>query len=226
MKIIQDYIAPGRRNRPTTYKPSGIYGLKMAPRFLTIHETDNIADTATAANHAIWLKTANNLQVGYHFTVDDSGAWKHLPLDEPGWHCGDGVRGTGNRESIGIEICVNALPEDNLKYLKAVDNAALLAAKLIKEVPSLIQFPECLKQHHDWSGKNCPTVIRSRNIWSAFVSTVKDYLQDSKPKPEPLQQDVWYRVIAGSYRDRSNAEMVRQTLLSQGIGAFIEIYRG
>jgi N-acetylmuramoyl-L-alanine amidase len=41
--------------------------------------------------------------------------------------------------------------------------------------------------------------------------------------PEPPAGDVWYRVIAGSYRDRGNAELMRINLAAQGIGAFIEV---
>jgi N-acetylmuramoyl-L-alanine amidase len=41
-----------------------------------------------------------------------------------------------------------------------------------------------------------------------------------QPKPDP---PVCYRVIAGSYRERGNAEMVVGTLKAQGINAFIEI---
>lgn len=230
MKMIdikQRIIPAGRRNRPVTFRGQpNLYGIKMAPRFLTIHNTDNFNNTATAANHANWLATADDLVAGYHFTVDDVEVWQHLPLDEAGWHCGDGFNGTGNRESIGIEICVNALPGDMPKYLRAENNGAWLAAKLAKEVPSLEKFPGCLKQHWDWSRKNCPSVIRTRNGWQEFVTKVESYLQSTPAPTPPPAQGVWYRVIAGSYRDRNNAESMRRNLVNQGIRAFIDIHRG
>jgi N-acetylmuramoyl-L-alanine amidase len=232
IEIKQRIIPPGRRNRPVTFRSSGIYGIKMAPRYITIHNTGNRNATATAAGHANWLATARDLLPGYHFTVDDLEAWQHLPLDEAAWHCGDGLNGTGNRESIGIEICENALPGDMPKYLRAENNGAWLAAKLISGQKTLLPFPGCLKQHWDWSRKNCPSVIRARNSgWQEFITKVQDHLQKSndpgpQPTPGPQQQDVWYRVVAGSYRDRNNAEMVRRTLLAQGISAFIDIHRG
>ncbi len=34
--------------------------------------------------------------ISWHFTVDDSVVYQHLPLDENGWHAGDGTNGTGN----------------------------------------------------------------------------------------------------------------------------------
>ena len=49
--------------------------------------------------------------------------------------------------TIAIEICVN--PDSNLE--KATDNAAWLAAKLLKAQGLDHQS---LYQHHDWSGKN------------------------------------------------------------------------
>ena len=61
------------------------------------------------------------------FTVDDKEIYQHLPLNENAWHAGDGAEGTGNRESIAIEIAVN---EDG-DYNKAVENARKLAAYLM-----------------------------------------------------------------------------------------------
>lgn len=46
-----------------------------------------------------------------------------------------------------------------------------------------------------------------------------------KKSQQPVQNEVWYRVVAGSYRDRDNAEMMRKNLQQQGIGAFITIFR-
>lgn len=35
-----------------------------------------------------------------------------MPIVESGWHSGDGTNGSGNRESVGIEICeVNGAEE-------------------------------------------------------------------------------------------------------------------
>ena len=45
-------------------------------------------------------------------------------------------------------------------------------------------------------------------------------------KPEPPQTDVWFRVIAGSYRNRDNAERMLQGLKMQGVNsAFLEAVR-
>ncbi|AME08046.1 hypothetical protein AUL54_17845 [Bacillus sp. SDLI1] len=45
-----------------------------------------------------------DIAVSRHFTVDDSVVYQHLPLDENGWHAGDGTNGTGNRKSTGLKF--------------------------------------------------------------------------------------------------------------------------
>jgi len=159
--IIQDFIPVGRGNRPR---------YAMSPRFITIHDTGNPRIGANAKAHASYLKgdTAANLPVSWHFTVDDTEVYQHLPLNENGWHAGDG-NGLGNRSSIGIEICENA--DGNRE--KAEENAALLVAWLHHEVSSVQPFPSGMKQHFNWSGKNCPHIIRGRpEGWQGFLNSV------------------------------------------------------
>lgn len=158
--IIQDFIPVGRQNRP---------GLAMVPLYITIHDTDNDDYGADAKRHAQYIKTTSNTD-SWHYTVDDTSIYQHLPLDENGWHAGDGYYGQGNRKSIGIEICMN--PECD--RAKAEANAAWLVAKLLKEVPTLYDYPEAVKQHYNWSWKDCPSVIRARpDGWTGFLARVE-----------------------------------------------------
>jgi hypothetical protein len=147
-------------------------GYAMKPEYITIHDTGNASKGADAKAHNKYVhNVAPN--PSWHFTVDDREIYQHLPTDTNGWHAGDGVNGVGNRKSIGIEICMNA--DGNRAQAEA--NAAWLCAKLIKEIPTLKPFPACMKQHYDWSGKNCPQVIRSRkNGWSGFLAEVQSHL--------------------------------------------------
>ncbi|WP_186312994.1 peptidoglycan recognition protein family protein, partial [Bacillus pumilus] len=85
------------RNRPGNY---------MKPLYITVHNTANTAKGANAASHASFVKRSST-GVSWHYTVDENVIYQHLPLNENGWHAGDG-RGTGNMKSIGIEICENA----------------------------------------------------------------------------------------------------------------------
>ncbi|MBD5074464.1 N-acetylmuramoyl-L-alanine amidase, partial [Xanthomonas citri pv. citri] len=119
VNIIQDFIPVGANNRP---------GYAMTPLYITVHNTANTAVGADAAAHARYLKNPDTT-TSWHFTVDDSVIYQHLPIDENGWHAGDGTNGTGNRKSIGIEICENADGD----FEKATSNAQWLIRKLMKE---------------------------------------------------------------------------------------------
>ena len=170
VKIIIDLIPKGRRNRP---------GYPMEPLYLTIHSTANTAAGADAAAHAVYIKSdaCAARPASWHFTVDGGtkdgkqapAIYQHLPLNENGWHAGDGTNGTGNRKSIGIEICENR----DGNRAQAIRTAAWLCAKLIREVKTLKPFPEVLKQHFDWSGKNCPRILRTGNKWADFLRQVE-----------------------------------------------------
>ncbi|MBK5349951.1 S-layer homology domain-containing protein [Bacillus sp. TH22] len=147
-------------------------GYAMKPKYITIHETDNYSVGANARNHAQYLYSqatgTTDRSASWHFTVDDKEIYQHLPLNENAWHAGDGAEGTGNRESIAIEIAVN---QDG-DYNKAVENARKLAAYLMGE----LNIPlENVKKHQFWSGKNCPAIMIRNNAWEPFLQGTKAY---------------------------------------------------
>ena len=181
MEIRQDFISKGRRNRP---------GYKMIPHYITVHDTANTQSGADAAAHARYLKgdTAASIPASWHFTVDDRVIYQHLPLDENGWHAGDGTNGTGNRKSIAIEICVNRDGD----LAKAEKNAAWLTAKLLKDFGLSIS---AVVQHNRWSGKNCPRVLRSRKGgWEGFLSQIESYLKAGDSKLPVITRTIGYYV--------------------------------
>jgi len=167
VQIIQDFIPKGRRNRP---------GYKLVPKYFTIHDTANPNAGADAKAHARYLKgdSAASIPVSWHFTVDERVIVQHLPLNENGWHASDGANGTGNRQSIGIEICENR--DGNRAVAEA--NAAWLVAKLLKDYGLGL---DRVKQHYDWSKKDCPRVLRGRkNGWANFLKAVEQQLKTMK----------------------------------------------
>jgi N-acetylmuramoyl-L-alanine amidase len=192
VQIIQDFIPPGRRNRP---------GYKLEPRYITIHDTANTQTGADARAHANYLKSHPNLEASWHFTVDDKVIIQHLPLNENGWHAGDGASGTGNRQSIGIEICENR----DGNRAKAEANAAWLVAKLLKDFSLGL---DRVKQHYDWSGKNCPRVLRARvNGWAGFLTAVQEHLSPpvqtlivGPPQATMRQAQAWARARGAHQR--------------------------
>ncbi|MHB8172110.1 MAG: peptidoglycan recognition protein family protein [Thermincolia bacterium] len=158
MKIIQDFIYGGRKNRP---------GTRMTPKFITIHDTQNLKEGADAEAHARFLKSGGaNVPASWHFTVDHDSIVQHLPLNEAAFHAGDGRNGPGNTTSIAVEITEN--PDGN--RAKAEANAAELVASLLKQFNLTI---DSVVQHNRWSGKDCPRVLRSRaNGWKNFIKAV------------------------------------------------------
>src|SRR5690606_31265294 len=102
----------------------------------------------------------------WHWQVDDKVAIQSFPHTVRCWHAGDG-RGPGNMRSVGIEICVN--PDSNL--LVAYHNAAALVREIMRQEPGV----ETVVQHNRWSGKNCPTILRSGAAgldWNGFLALV------------------------------------------------------
>ncbi|BBP90905.1 hypothetical protein BsIDN1_45230 [Bacillus safensis] len=119
VKNIKDFIPKSNKNRPGNY---------MKPLYITVHNTANTKKKEQT--QLITLVLLSDLARGgsWHYTVDENCIYQHLPLNENGWHAGDG-RGTGNMMSIGIEICENA----DGNFEKAVENAQWLIRKLMQD---------------------------------------------------------------------------------------------
>ncbi len=202
MEIYQNIIPKGNSCRS---------GETRTKKWIVIHETGNSASGANAKKHAEYLQNlanANNNSVSWHYTVDDSCAYHHIPDNEIAWHAGDGRKeGGGNMAGIAIEVCVN---KDG-NFEKAKDNAAWLTAKLLKENGFSI---ESVKQHHDFSDKNCPQTMRDTKTWDNFLSKVSYYLNPTPPK--------LYRVQVGAFSIKENANNLLNKLKSEGYSdAFI-----
>lgn len=175
MKIIQNIIPKNRDNRP---------GFFMQPLYITIHDTAN--PNATAIAHGNYLaknSIAEKLPVSWHFSVDDINIVQHLPLNESGYHAGDG-NGPGNRKSIGIEICEFTDVNKRLKAeQKAVQFTAYLANKLF--IPT-----DSIQQHYHWNGKNCPRILRGRtNGWQNFIEAVRVAMSEGKKEAPQWKKD-------------------------------------
>lgn len=138
-------------------------------KYVVIHDTDNTSTGANAKNHANYLEnTAKETPLSWHYTVDDHEIFHHLPDNEMAYHAADGeTEGGGNKNGVAIEICVN---EDG-NFEKAFQNGAKLAAYLLNEYNLT---PADLRQHYDFSGKNCPRTIREGGRWQEFVDLVTE----------------------------------------------------
>ncbi|WP_242276657.1 N-acetylmuramoyl-L-alanine amidase C-terminal domain-containing protein [Bacillus cereus group sp. BfR-BA-01445] len=143
------------------------YGTKcpytMKPKYITVHNTYN---DASAENEVSYMITNNN-EVSFHIAVDDKKAIQGIPLERNAWACGDG-NGSGNRESISVEICYSKSGGD--RYYKAEENAVYVVQQLM----SMYNIPiENVRTHQSWSGKYCPHRMLAEGRWGAFIQKVK-----------------------------------------------------
>ncbi len=145
-------------------------GIKRQIRYIVIHETANTSVTATAEAHSIFLTSGNAGVTSWHYTVDDTEIYHHVPDDEVAWHAGDaGNLWGGNMKGIGIELCVN----EGGDFAQTRTNAAKLTAWLLYTYDLDI---DAVIQHHDCSGKNCPQTMREEGMYDAFIADVELYL--------------------------------------------------
>ncbi|WP_342509044.1 N-acetylmuramoyl-L-alanine amidase [Sporosarcina sp. FSL K6-2383] len=154
------------------FVPTSLYPLKapyvMVPEYITIHNTANDA----AAINEIAYMIRNKNATSFHVAIDDKHAVQGIPFNRNGWHAGDG-NGTGNRKSIGIEICYSK--SGGATYKAAEANAIEYIARLLK------QFgwdANRVKWHRDWSGKQCPHRIIGEGRMNSVHNAIEKRLTE------------------------------------------------
>lgn len=151
-------------------------GRKLNYQYITIHNTGNPKSTAKGERY--WLENPSNTsKTGYHIVIDEYEAIQTMPLDMIANHSGDRK---GNATSIGIEICESG------DYNQTILNAIDIVSQLLKEKGWGV---DKLKQHYDWSGKDCPKLIRNGYLgwtWEKFKSEIDKKLKPT-PQPKPTQ---------------------------------------
>ncbi|MCY8979241.1 N-acetylmuramoyl-L-alanine amidase [Bacillus halotolerans] len=144
------------------------YGLKcpnpMKAEYITIHNT---ANDASAANEISYMKN-NSSSTSFHFAVDDKQVIQGIPTNRNAWHTGDGTNGTGNRKSIGVEICYSK--SGGARYKAAEKLAIKFVAQLLKERGWGI---DRVRKHQDWNGKYCPHRILSEGRWDQVKAAIE-----------------------------------------------------
>ncbi|EON70281.1 N-acetylmuramoyl-L-alanine amidase family protein [Lysinibacillus sphaericus] len=187
-------------------------GKNNAKKYIVVHETDNTSVGADADAHARLQVNGNSRDASWHWQVDDKEAVQSFAHY---WQCWGAGTYIGNNQGIQIEICVNS----DGNYKKAVENAASLIAKIIKDENISI---DNIVQHHYFSGKNCPRNMRAGKIsWSNFLKMIADAdtQQPENPSTEPLK----YRLLTGTYSTRKAAQSVLEVMQNRfGWVAYIE----
>lgn len=184
---------------------------------ICIHNTGNEGRGADAEMHNRYIHNMADKSpkdTGYaswHFAVDAYNIYQHLPIDECAWHTGDGVGSkSGNRNAIGIEICMHkdATPAE---YAQAEENAVALTVHLMKLEGIKI---EKVKPHQAYSGKFCPAVILKRDGgFTKFHGRIKSAFAKSTKVVAPVVASVAKSYL--SEGDKGNDVKELQTLLSK-----------
>lgn len=147
---------------------AGRPGTKREIRYVVIHETGNPGEGTGAKSHSNYLQAGGDGRgTSWHYTVDDREIYHHVPDDEVAYHASSA---DGNNHGIGVELCVNADGD----FEQTFDNGAKLAACLLKAYGL---SADDLRQHGDFTEKNCPETIRNTGRWKEFTEKVKGYLK-------------------------------------------------
>ena len=72
----------------------------------------------------------------------------------------------GNNNGIGMEVCVT----QNTDLYYTYQLSSKLTARLLKENNLTL---DDIKQHHYFSGKDCPMTLRKNNLWNHFMHLVE-----------------------------------------------------
>lgn len=141
------------------YNFSSRNGTRIA--YIVVHDTGNPAPGADALAHYRYFGGGNR-RASAHYFVDDQVVVQIIEDAYAAWHCGDGrgKRGITNRNSIGVEICIN----------RGVDRRAALAhaRDLVRELMVFYRIPkDHVVRHFDASGKICPGTMAA-NHWAEW----------------------------------------------------------
>lgn len=193
--------------------PQSKYSIKcpfeMTPEYITVHNTYNDASAMAEISYMI----GNNEKCSFHDAVDDYRVVHCIDHNRNAYHAGDGRNGTGNRKSIGIEICYSKSGGE--RFDKAEELAAAYIAYLLRQFGWGI---DRVKRHQDWSGKYCPH--RTLDLgWERFLDKIRYHLGEQiKPIPENRNEGGNLE-MARVYQNGSTPETVfSDTNLSRIIG--------
>lgn len=142
------------------------------PRCIVVHNTDNFRAGADARTHAEAQHNGELSNMSAHYYVDDGEtAYQAAPHSRGCWHVGinygnGNLFGSyGNRNSIGVEMCV----QGGYNYEKAFQNTVELVRQLMKEtgIPASRVY-----RHLDICSKNCPSQIIAKGDWTRFKKLI------------------------------------------------------
>jgi len=139
-------------------------------KYITWHDTGNNQPGANANMHASYLigsANASNRARSWHYTVDSTRTIQHIPDNETAWN-GDSYESYAR--AIGVETCVDYGSDLYTVWQRAGKLLASLLDKYNLE-------PNAVRQHYDWSEKNCPQTLRMNDLYqTAYAMLNAEYL--------------------------------------------------
>ena len=131
-------------------------------KYIVVHDTGNPSRGANATAHYNYFNGGDRSSSADFFVDDTQVLCVNDYYKFYMWHCGDGhgKYGITNRNSVGIEFCINVDSDRN----KTLERAAQLVRELMQELNIPI---ERVVRHYDASRKNCPQSM-SGNGWAQW----------------------------------------------------------
>ena len=83
LKVNEKFIPEGKAHRPGKVSGSGI---PFELKYVTVHDVGFTGSAEVTANNNI-----NGGNASWHYSIGNDGVFQGIPLDEIGWHAGDGT---------------------------------------------------------------------------------------------------------------------------------------
>lgn len=153
--------------------------------------------------------------------------YQTLPWNMRGWHCGSGLKGSGNNTHIGFEICEDDLTDAtyfNKVYTEAVELCVYLCKQYGLTEKNIICHSEGYKQgiasnHGDvmhWFQKHGKSM-------DTFRADVKAGLAATETPTELTTPKKYYRVQIGAFSVKANADAMLKEVRAAGFtDAFVK----
>ena len=131
-------------------------------KYIVVHDTGNPSRGANATAHYNYFNGGDRSSSADFFADDTQVLCVNDYYKFYTWHCGDGhgKYGITNRNSVGIEFCINVDSDRN----KTLERTAQLVRELMQELNIPI---DRVVRHYDASRKNCPQSM-SGNGWAQW----------------------------------------------------------
>lgn len=147
------------------------------PIYIVVHDTGNYASSANALAHCNFF-SGGNRNASAHYFVDTGNIIQIIKDKDSAWHVGDGNNkyGISNKNSIGIEMCVNDMGKYNIVKSNTIELIRYLMQKYNIPISRVVR-------HYDASRKNCPGSL-SANNWAAWWQFIEDIKYNNIQKEE------------------------------------------